>query len=202
MPSMTYTPKTYNDPSALSPGWHPAFLLEIADEPTPEGWKMYEKSPRLWRWRFACWEIPTLIDRQAPERQSAVSSQAFTPKGRQPASKAYLWTSALLGRQIPPGETVNLDPLMPIPCRVKVERATDPQYANILDVEASPDLAQYLTDGLRQQLAAFLATFGQAPDPALAPARPVPQPGLQPWGSVAPAPPPATPPASGTAPRW
>ena len=200
MPSMTYTPKTYNDPSALSPGWHPAFLLEIADEPTPEGWKMYEKSPRLWRWRFACWEVPTLIDRQAPERQSAVSSQAFTPKGRQPASKAYLWTSALLGRQIPPGETVNLDPLMPIPCRVKVERANE--YANILDVEASPDLAQYLTDAFKAHLAAFLVTFGQAPDPAPAPARPVPQPGLQPWGSGTPAPPPATPPASGTAPRW
>jgi hypothetical protein len=202
MPQMVYTPRTYNDKSALSPGWHPAFLLEIADEPTPENWKMYEKSPRLYRWRFAVWEVPTLIDRQAPERQSAVSSQKFTPKGNQPASKAYLWTSALLGRQIPPGETVNLDPLMPIPCRVKVERGNE--YANILDVEACPEIAQYLTPAFKEQLAAFLATFGQAPDsaPAPAPPPPAPQPGAPPWGAAAPAQAPAATPPATTGPRW
>src|SRR5262245_12181321 len=164
MPQMSYTPKTYNDITALSAGWHPAYLLEMADEPTPESWKMYDQSPRLWRWRFAVWEVPTLIDRQKPERQSAVSSQKFTPKGRQPASKAYSWTAALLGRQIPPGEVVNLDPLMPIPCRVKVELSN--QYANIVDVEPCPDITQYLTPAMRQSLAAFLVSFSEAPEPA------------------------------------
>jgi hypothetical protein len=208
MPSMTYTPRTYNDPSNLTMGWHPAFLLEIADEPTPDTWQMFAKSPRMYRWRFAVWEVPTLIPTQAPERQSAVSSQTFSPKGRQPASKAYTWTVALLGRQIAPGESVNLDPLMPLPVRVKVERKE--QYANIIDVEACPELAQYLTPELKQRLAVFLQTFGQAPEgapplPAPVPTPAPPQPGMQTWGSPPPAERPATVPAGQAhpnAPRW
>jgi hypothetical protein len=208
MPSMTYTPRTYNDPSNLTMGWHPAFLLEIADEPTPDTWQMFAKSPRMYRWRFAVWEVPTLIPTQAPERQSAVSSQTFSPKGRQPASKAYTWTVALLGRQIAPGESVNLDPLMPLPVRVKVERKE--QYANIIDVEACPELAQYLTPELKQRLAVFLQTFGQAPEgapplPAPVPTPAPPQPGMQTWGSPPPAERPATVPAGQAhpnAPHW
>jgi hypothetical protein len=211
MPSMTYTPRTYNDPSALTMGWHPAFLLEIADEPTPEHWQMYEKSPRMYRWKFAVWEVPTLIPTHAPERQSAVSTQIFAPKGRQPASKAYTWAATLLGRQIPPGETVTLDPLMPLPVRVKVERKD--QYANIRDLEPCPELTPYLTPELHQKLAAFLLTFGQASEAAAAPPPtptpappPAPQPGMQTWGSPvwgspepAPAPVPTVP---APPPRW
>jgi len=160
---MRYETKTYNDRSALSAGWKPAFLLAIGDEATPETWKMFEQSPRFWRWKFAVWEVPHLITQQMPERQSAISSQKFTPKGRQPASKAYQWTASLLGHQIAPGETVDLDPLMPIPCRVKIERTNE--YANIVDVEPCPEIAQHLTEDMKRQLAGFLETFSQAPEP-------------------------------------
>jgi hypothetical protein len=186
-----------NDRSALTDGWHPAYLLAITDEPTPETWQMYQQSPRLWRWHFAVWEIPTLIGRQAPEHQSAPSSQKFTPKGRQQASKAYAWTAALLGRQIPPGERVNLDPLMPLACRVKVSRKDD--YANIVDLEAYPDGAALLTPEIRAMLAQMSRLDEpDTPPPAQTPAptpptpSPAPQPGMQAWGS-APAQPPASP---------
>ena len=99
MPEMTYTPQSANDKSSLTAGWHPAFLMEITDEPTPETWKMYAQSPRMWRWIFLVWEVPTLIPNQRPERQSAPSSQKFNPANTKArASKAYLWTSELLGR--------------------------------------------------------------------------------------------------------
>src|SRR5262245_31851053 len=130
MPEMGYETRSFNDRSALSNGWHPAYLLAIEDEATPQGWKMFAQSPRMWRWHYAVWEVPGLIGRQAPEHQSAPSSQKFAPRGKNgnPASKAYTWTCALIGHVIMPGERVNLDALMPIPCRVKIERNND--YAN------------------------------------------------------------------------
>jgi hypothetical protein len=158
---MSYEPRSYNDKSVLSDGWHPAFLLAITDEPTPEGWKMFAQSPRLWRWHFAVWSTPDAIATQAPEHQSAPSSQKFTPQGRQPASKAYEWTCYLLARQIAPGERVNLDPLLPLPCRVKVVRKDE--YANIKDLEAWPEGASYLTTALRASLATLLDAERQAP---------------------------------------
>ena len=159
---MTYEPKVYNDKSALTDGWHPAFLLAITDEPTPESWKMYHASPRMWRWQFAVWAKPDDIAHLPPERQSAPSSQKFTPKGNQPASKAYAWTTALLQRQIPPGESVNLDPLMPLPCRVKVQRNNE--YANIIDLEAWTEGTPYVTPDLKARLQQFL----DAPPPPTA----------------------------------
>jgi hypothetical protein len=188
MPEMGYETRTYNDPSALTDGWHPAFLLAQTDEATPETWVMYAQSPRLWRWHFAVWEDPTRIAGHDPERQSAVSSQKFTPKGRQRASKAYSWAVALLGRQIPPGERVNLDALMPIPCRVKVERKDE--YANIVDLEACPELTTYLTPELRLMLQIVLARGSNGeggPTPTRQPKPPQPPPsqaGRQSWGAA------------------
>jgi hypothetical protein len=207
MPEMGYEPLSTNDKSVLTEGWHPAYLLAITDEVTPQGWKMAEQSPRMWRWHFAVWEVPTLIDRQAPEHQTAPSSQKFTPKGKQRASKAYAWTVALLQRQVQPGERVNLDPLMPLPCRVKVERNND--YANIVDLEAWPEGTQYLTEAVKQGLHNVLHGTASpsmpspspsqqtvTPAPTQVPAQP--QPGMQSWGNPAPTPQPAT---TGT-PRW
>lgn len=186
-PEMSYEPRAYNDPSSLSLGWHPAFLLAITDEATPDGWMMHATSPRMWRWWFAVWSEPTLIAQVAPERQSAVSSQKFTPKGRQPASKAYLWTCALLRKQIQPGERVNLDPLMPLPCRVKIERKE--QYANIIDVEPWPEGQTLVTPDLTAKLLALVTPPEEPPAthpvPAQTPPRPpVPQPAVQGWGGT------------------
>ena len=200
LPDMTYEPRSYNDKSALTDGWHPAFLLTITDEPTPETWKMYAKSPRLWRWQFAVWAKPEDIPHMPPERQTTPSAQKFTPKGNQPASKAYLWTCELLGRQVPPGEHVNLDPLMPLPCRVKVSRNNE--YANIMDLEAWVGGSQYLTPDMRVKLQQLLDNPASAPagqpstqSPAhtsAAAAYATTQPGMgQVWGT--PAPQPATP---------
>ena len=154
MPQMSYVPKSMNDKSSLTDGWHPAYLLAITDEATPPTWAMFPKSPRMYRWCFAVWERPEqVLAHEEPERQTAPSSQAFSPKGRQPASKAYLWTAELLGRQIQPGEAVDVDPLLPLPCRVKVAR--NGEYANIMDLERwpeAPPLTEILKAGLRDTL--------------------------------------------------
>ncbi len=168
MPTFTIKPSSTNDPSQLTAGWHPAVLVEIADEETPDGWIMKERNPRLYRWQFRVWSRPEDMATQEPERQSAVSSQAFTPKGRNPASKAYTWTVELLGRMVLPGEAVDLDPLMPIPCRVKIERKE--QYANIIDLERWEDGAALLTEPVRRKLgptpAAAQAQSGESTGPA------------------------------------
>ena len=193
MPTMTNAPKVFNDQSLLTPGLHPAFLLAITDEATPEGWQMYEKSPRMWRWQFAVWDTPQTVTSDVPERQSAVSSQTFSPKGRQPASKAYAWTTALLGREIAVGESVDLDPLMPIPCMVSIERKNE--YANIVGLFAWPEGAALLTPGLKDALAQFhqmpptVQKTVQAPPPPQPQGQPTPQPGRQTWGQGAPTPP-------------
>lgn len=158
MPSMSYTPKSINDKSQLTDGWHPAFLLAITDEPTPEGWQMAKTSPRMWRWTFAVWASPDVIDTVAPERQSAPSSQSFTPKGKNPASKAYSWTRELLGRDILPGEVIDLDPFLPLSCRVKVAR--NGEYANIVDLEAWQHM---ISPGMREALQGVLNRDGTAP---------------------------------------
>jgi hypothetical protein len=199
-PEFAYEPKSFNDKSVLTDGWHPAFLLAITDEPTPEGWAMYAQSPRMWRWHFGVWATPEAIATQAPEHQSAPSSQKFTPKGRQPASKAYEWTTYLLGRQIAPGERVNLDPLLPVPCRVKVARKDE--YANIKDLEAWPEGAGYLTPALRATLATLLEPGQDAPPKAStsSPATPPAAAAYQPPSGVTGAPQPAI--TGGTGGGW
>lgn len=200
MPEMGYTEQStagYNDKSELSEGWHPGYLICISDEETPATWKMAAQSPRMWKWHFALWEMPSLINRQPPEHQSAPSSQKFTPRGTQPASKAYSWTAALLGRQIQPGERVNLDPMMPIPCRCKVERSRNRQeYVNVIDVEAWQEGTQYLTPEFRAELASIMQPKAPTqpqnaytpPPVTQQPTSQPPQPGMQSWGQPAPQP--------------
>jgi len=220
MVQFVYNPPSFNDLSSLTPGWHPAFLLDIEDIETPLHFKSHEKYPRSRRWRLAVWETDLLIDQQVtPERQSALSSSAFAPAYTRndgqhvQAAKAYKWTEALLGRQIVPGEVIDLSAMLPLACRVEVERKNE--YANITAISRYPELASKLTLGLRQYLAEFLGTFGdqtnqapryqsppvaQAPTPA--PTPPV-QSGMQSWGTPAPRTPtsPASPAAPNT-PRW
>lgn len=135
MPEFGYAANSINDLSQLTNGFHPAYLMAIHREDIPEGWVSYkpELSPTEnfhYRWCFLVWERADDVTSVLPERQSAISSKIFAPKGKKnPASKAYTWTCALLDREIVPGERINLDPLMPIPCVVLVER--NEQYANI-----------------------------------------------------------------------
>lgn len=189
---MTNTPPI--NPSALSEGRHPGFLLKIAEEATPDGWVMKEKSPTMYRWYFALWEVPTLIPQQAPELQTGITSTKFSPKGKFQASKAYVWTCQLLGRHIQPGESVNYDPLFPLPCSVKVTRAPGKDFIKIIDVEGWPDGAQYLTEPITQALRDLLAA-PSTPPPAPSVQPLAPQPGMQSWRHPAPA---QQPPAAGT----
>jgi hypothetical protein len=203
MPEFTYEPRSTNDKSTLSAGWHPAFLLAITDEPKPPTWRNVETHPRIWRWHFAVWESATLIGRQAPEHQTAASEQKFSPGSKNyPPSKAWIWTGELLDHEIHPGERIDLDALArqnPIPCRIKIERAGD--YANIKDLEHArkswTDAAQYLTADVRAAVAQLLELANGQQAPAAPPQPPQPQPGMQSWGS-----PPLQPQAPSAPPRW
>lgn len=166
MPTFAYEPRTVNDKSNLTPGYHPAFLLAIKDEEVPEGWEMKKKSPRMWRWCFAVFTSPEQVAAGGrPEHQSATSSQTFSPGGKFQPSKAYIWTCKIMGRKIESGESIDLDPMMPIPCLVMVSRTkrdgTHVEYANIDGIEPWPEGPRFLTPGLRQSLAAFLAEMDQ-----------------------------------------
>ncbi len=177
MPPFTYTPRTINDKSSLTPGMHPAFLVAIVTEPTPENWEMAKKSPFMLRWQFAVWDsAQTLTAGAPPERQSMVSSQAFTPKGNFQASKAYQWTSILLGREPAAGESVDLDPMLPLPCQLMVLR-TDKlgkptEYANLNGLFPWPDGAAFRTPEFCAKLAVLMA----APREDAPPSPPAPQP--------------------------
>ena len=209
MPHFSYTPQTINDKSLLSSAWHPAFLVQIADEETPVGWQMAAQSPRLWRWKFAVWESAAHVQSTPPEAQSTVTSQKFSPGGKFQASKAFVFTRKLLGRDIQSGESIDLDPMMPLPCQVLISR-TDKngapiEYANITDLQAWPAGHQVLTPEMRSQLATWLqmkqAGTPEPPPPATPPQAPppsAPPPGMQSWGTLAPQPAPV-PPVAGKA---
>jgi len=198
---MTNTPPI--TPSNLTPGRHPGYLLLISEEETPEGWPMRDQSPTMYRWTFCLWPDPSCITTIAPEVQTAVSSTKFSPKGKFQASKAYVWTSQLLGRQIAPGESVDYDTLYPVPCVCKIERDPGKDFAKITDVESWEEGRQYLTPDFKTLLLA-LATDDPEPE-APQPARtappaptptPTPTPAAQTWGS-APAQPTPVPTSSG-----
>lgn len=202
MPTFNYTPQTINDKSLLSSAWHPAMLVQIADEETPAGWQMAAQSPRLWRWKFAVWESPAHVQSTPPEAQSTVTSQKFSPGGKFQASKAFVFTRKLLAREIAPGESIDLDPMLPLPCQVLISR-TDKngapiEYANIVDLQTWPEGQAALTPELKSQLAAWLQ-MKQAPQPQpstssppVAPAAQAyqpPAPGMQSWAQPAAQPP-------------
>jgi hypothetical protein len=193
------TNRPLNPPSALSDGWHPAYLLHISEEATPDDWQMHDQSPRMWRWSFATWESPQTMQSE-PEVQSSLTSTKFSPKSRFPASKSYLWACALLGRVIQRGETVSFDSLDPLPCRIKTEKRAEGDFIKVLELEPWPEGAQLLPslkamllqlrEQVRQQPPPVIPPLApQQPPPATAAAQPGP-PGLQTWGTV------TTPPAS------
>ena len=197
-------------PSNLSDGWHPAYLLHISEEATPGDWQMHAQSPMMWRWHFSVWETPNAMHRE-PEVQSGLTSAKFSPKGRYQASKAYLWACALLGRQIQAGESIDYDPLFPLPCRIKTTKEPGKDFVKVTDVESWPE-GQPALAPIKDALLSLRAIILQQPPPVIPPAAPQPAaatpapsqppapvaPGMQTWGSVhgqTPAPP-------ATAPKW
>jgi hypothetical protein len=195
--SFGYDPLSTNDRSQLTEGWHPAFLVQVTEEDTPTTWQMYAKSPRRWVFHFAIWEATQHIGRQAPEHQSASTSKTFSPGGKYQPSKAYVWTCELLDRRIPPGERIDPNDFVPLPCRLKILRhdkdGNPMEYANIKDLEKWPDGKQFLTPDLHQNLHVWMQQKLAGPAPTTAsPATPPVQ--------TAPQSPPA--PLSQPAPSW
>jgi hypothetical protein len=171
MPDVVYEGSSQNDPSQLTDGWHPAFLIEIGTEDTPPDWERAKRSPKQYRWYFAVWETNADVTHRAPEAQSSTTSTLFSPGGKYQPSTNYVWHSELVGHRIAKGEHVNLDPLLPLPCRVKVLR-TDKngqpsEYATIKDLERWPEGQALLTADLKDKLATWqrMKTAG-APSPA------------------------------------
>jgi len=181
MPDVVYEGNNLNDPSQLTEGWHPAFLVQIGTEETPPDWERAKRSPKSWRWYFAVWEQAADVGRSAPEAQSQTTSTLFSPGGGKfDPSTAYRWHSELLGRRPVRGEHVNLDPMLPLPCRVKVHR-TDKhgqpsEYATIKDLEHWSDGQALLTPDLRDKLATWhqMKHADGGPPPALSTLPPAP----------------------------
>lgn len=198
---MTYNPGSGgagpNMKTAFTDGWRYGYLLQVTEEDTPNTWKMYAKSPRMYRWWFALWADVASFSAGVPaERQTVPSTTAFVPRGAQPASKAYLWATIILGHAPQPGEGFDPNAFVPFPVRAKGERRND--YLNIIDLETwenppqmVPALAQYLAtvlDGtaplpphLAQGTQGAQPAAYQAPQPA--PVAPMPShPGMAGWG--------------------
>jgi hypothetical protein len=214
MPTFAYTPQSINDPSQLSEGWHPAMLIAILDEETPAGWEMAKTSARMWRWCFAVWQHPDIMTTQHPELQSSPTSQKFSSGGKYQPSKAYVWTCQLLGKTIQPGESVDLDPLMPLPCLLEVKRTNKlgqpVEYATITNLRPWPEGAQMLTPDFTGRLSTWW-TMKQATPPPAAPPTPQPQYHQPQWqppqpgpqvSPPAPAPAPAPPHPASTKVNW
>ncbi len=207
-----FQPKTVNDPSQLSHGRHPGFLLAIVEEAIPEGWESGKKDTHMFRWHLAVWEHPDHIMQYAPEQQSAISSRAFSPKGKFQASKAYVWSCALLGKEIPRGQGCDLDPLLPLACWVDVERIPGNDYAKITALWGRPEGQASIPPVVHQLKAQYATGMPPAPAQQAAPATPErpawqmpppPQPGPAPSvpGGYPSPPPPAQPALPGTQPR-
>ena len=189
MPDVVYEGGGLSDPSQLTEGWHPAALIELALEDTPPDWERAKRSPKQFRWFYAVWEAFADVTRTAPEAQSATTSTLFSPGGRYQPSTAYVWHSELLGHRPARGEHVNLDPLLPLACRVKIQR-TDKngqpsEYARIIGLERWADGQALLTQDLKDKLATWhkmkMATGTPPPapppvPPTLPPAPPSPLP--------------------------
>lgn len=191
----TFQPKTISDPSNLTHGRHPGFLLAITEEAIPEGWAMGTKDTLMFRWHLAVWEHESHLAQYAPEQQSAISSRAFSPKGKYQASKAWVWACSLIGRELPKGQGVDLDPLLPLACYVDVERVPGNDYCKIVALWGRPE-GQAAIPPVVQQLRAQYATGLPAAQPAQANGHAAPPPAPQPpppqWGTPGPAAPPSS----------
>jgi hypothetical protein len=179
MPDVFYDASGFfNDPSQLTEGWRPAALVHIGTEDTPPDWERAKRSPQQYRWYFAVWETTADMARSAPEAQSETTSTQFSPGGRYQPSTNFLWHAEFLGRRPVRGEHNNLDPLLPLPCRLKIRR-TDKhgqpsEYAKIIGLERWAEGEALLTADLKAKLATWFAmkTAGAAPPPQAPPAPP------------------------------
>lgn len=175
--SFSYKVQTINDPSNLVDGWRPAIFLDMTREDTPLTWKMREKSPIMQRWHFAVWADPSQIGHVAPEHQTAPASDIFSPGGKNPASKCFLWTRELLGHELVPGGDIALHP--PIPCRVKIKRKEI--YANVMDLERWEEGVNFLTADFLANLHLWWQQKQALPAPATPPQTRVPQENVTAW---------------------
>lgn len=156
MPVMNYNPRTFSDPSNLTEGMHPAYLIEVVEEAVPQGWAMGEKDSLLWRWNFAVWQREQDIANQAPELQSMVSSRTFSSGGKYQASKAFTNMRSLMNREIGKGEAIDPNDHTPLPGLLYVSRR-DKQgqaidFANVKDLAPWPEGNNYLTAEVREKL--------------------------------------------------
>ena len=180
MPKQTYTPQFYSEPSALTAGLHPGFLVAITEETTPPTWEMAKKSPTMYRWAFAIAHSAETLTTHVPELVTAVTSKIFSG-GKQP-SKNYTWHCTLLGREIQLNEEVDLDPLMPLPCQLIISRTkggTPVEWAIVDGLYPWLEGAALLTPEVRAKLALWwkMKQAGEPKDetpaaPAPAPATP------------------------------
>lgn len=173
---MTHTPQFFSEPSALIAGVHPAFLMAITEEATPPTWEMFKKSPRLYRWNFAVAHSVQTLDSFVPELVTAVCSKIFSG-GKQP-SKNYTWHCTLLGREISVNESVDLDPLMPLPCQLAISRTkggVPVEWAIVDTLYGWPEGQTLLTDAFKQKLALWWSMKQAGGEqPAEAPTVPAP----------------------------
>jgi len=203
MPKMTYVKQFYSEPSVLTPGLHPGFLMAITEEATPPEWDMFKSSPRMLRWHFAVGHTAETITTHVPELVTAITSKIFSG-GKQP-SKNYTWHCTLIGHEIQIDEEVDLDPMMPLPCQLAISRTKagkDVEWAIVDKLYPWLEGAALLSPTFRQKLALWWQmkqAGGEQPTeapPAPAPAVPqmyqgAPAP-VAPVAPVAPAPAPAT----------
>lgn len=201
MPMMKYTPEYFSEPSELSPGYHPAFLLYVSEEDTPEDWPMYENSERMWRWHFAIAESETTLDAYVPEYHNAISSAKF--KGGKHCTKSYTWLCTILGRDIPKDESIDPNDLVPLPCTLLIGRhdknGKEIEYANIEKVQHWAGGMEKLTPAMKAKLETFWK-MKQADGEGTGDAEPGPR-AMPPAPQMSPAPAPAAvPPAPAPAP--
>jgi len=112
--------------SLLDEGMYEAELVEIRDIQTQFG--------ASWRWIFRVLDAET-EDGEAP-LVSGVTSQRLSTR-----SKAYSWISALLGRNLKGGETIDLDSLVGKKAQVEIRnrRMRDgTEVSNVADVKPLP----------------------------------------------------------------
>lgn len=193
MPKQTYTKQFFSEPSDLSPGVHPAFLMAIIEDATPPDWDMFKSSPRMYRWHFATAHSVDSVTTLVPELVTAITSKIFSG-GKQP-SKNYTWHCTLVGHEIQLDEEVDLDPVMPVPCQLAISRTKQGksvEWAIVDTLYPWPDGQALLTDALRKKLALWwkMKQAGE-PEGDRAPA-PTPAPTLPPAHAAPPAAPAST----------
>jgi len=112
--------------SLLDEGMYEAELVEIRDIQTQFG--------ASWRWIFRVLDAET--ENGDTPLVSGVTSQRLSTR-----SKAYAWISALLGRNLKGGETIDLDTLVGKKAQVEIRnrRMRDgTEVSNVVDVKPLP----------------------------------------------------------------